>query len=61
MSIHALPTSNRAPPVDPPGGGDGHNGDMEVRVTKLESAAQDTRERLVRIETRLESRLAGEA
>lgn len=31
-----------------------YDGGMEARVTKLEAAAQDTRERLVRIETRLE-------
>lgn len=31
------------------------NGGMETRVTKLEVAAQDTRDRLVRIESRLEN------
>ena len=31
------------------------NGGMETRVTKLEAAAQDTRDRLVRIESRLEN------
>lgn len=35
------------------GGGGGHNGSMEARVTKLEDFAQDTRERLTRIETTL--------
>ena len=54
MSVHALPTSNRAPPVDPPGGG-GDNGGMEARVMKLEDFAQDTRDRLTRIETRLDN------
>lgn len=32
-----------------------HNGDMEARVAKLEDFAQDTRERLTRIETKLDS------
>jgi hypothetical protein len=41
-------------PVD--GGGEPPYDDgMEARVTKLEAAAQDTRDRLVRIETRLDS------
>ncbi len=31
------------------------NGNMETRVTNLEVAAQDTRDRLVRIESRLEN------
>lgn len=30
------------------------NGDMDARVSKLESAAQDVRERLVKIDTRLD-------
>lgn len=36
-------------------GGPPHNGDMEARVAKLEDFAQDTRERLTRIETKLDS------
>lgn len=33
-------------------GGGGDNGDMEARVAKLENFAQETRERLVRIEAK---------
>lgn len=36
-------------------GGPPYDGGMEARVAKLEDFAQDTRERLVRIETRMES------
>lgn len=43
----------QGPPIDQ-GNGGGDNGGMEARVTRLEAAAQDTRERLARIETRLE-------
>lgn len=39
--------------VDPPGGG-GDNTDMEARIAKLEEFAQDTRERLTRVETKLD-------
>lgn len=35
------------------GGGGGHNDGMEARITKLEDFAQETRERLSRIETTL--------
>jgi len=35
-------------------GGPPDNGDMDARVSKLESAAQDVRERLVKIDTRLD-------
>lgn len=38
---------------DGPGGG-GYDGDMESRLTKLEEFASDAKERLVKIETRLE-------
>lgn len=37
------------------GGGPPHNGDMEARVLKLEDFAQDTRDRLARIETKLDT------
>lgn len=38
----------------PPGGGGGDNDDMEARVQILEQSMTDVRERLARIETRLE-------
>jgi len=38
----------------PPGGGGGDNDDMEARVRILESTMTDVRERLARIETRLD-------
>lgn len=41
-------------PVDRSGGG-GDNGGMEARVAKLEGFAQDTRDRLARIETRMDT------
>lgn len=42
-------------PQEPPNGGGGGNiGPMEARVIKLEEFAQDTRDRLTRIETRLD-------
>ena len=41
-------------PIDT-GGQPPYDGGMEARVTKLEAAAQDTRDRLVRIETRLDT------
>jgi hypothetical protein len=31
-----------------------HDGDMEARIEKLEKAAEDTRDRLIKIETRLD-------
>ncbi|CAN7455806.1 hypothetical protein LJR099_003071 [Variovorax paradoxus] len=34
------------------GGGPPHNGDMEARVEALEQSAQETRERLIRIEAK---------
>jgi len=43
----------QGPPVDQ-GGGGGDNGGMEARVSKLEAAAQDVRERLVKIDTKLD-------
>ena len=44
------------PPAQPPQGGGNDGGDMlESRVAKLEDLAMDTRERLARIETRLDS------
>lgn len=36
------------------GGGGGDNDGMEARVAKLEDFAQDTRERLARVETKLD-------
>lgn len=36
------------------GGGPPDNGGMEARITKLEDAAQETSDRLARIETRLD-------
>lgn len=38
----------------PPGGGGGDNEDMETRVKNLETAVTDVRERLARIESRVE-------
>ncbi|WP_186194447.1 hypothetical protein [Burkholderia gladioli] len=46
---HAMPR----PPVDT-GGGGGNDDGMETRVSALEAANLDTRERLARIETRLD-------
>lgn len=43
------------PERKPPGGGGNGDTPLEARVSKLEDAAQDTRDRLVRIETRLET------
>lgn len=47
-----------APPTRPPnfhgGGGSPHNDPMEARIVKLEDFAQETRERLTRIETKLD-------
>lgn len=37
------------------GGGDGGGADLEARVVALEKASQEIREKLVRIETKLES------
>lgn len=54
-TIHSLEARmNRTPPVDPPSGG-GDNGGMDKRVEKLEQFAQDTRDRLVRIESRIDN------
>lgn len=39
----------------PPGGEPPHNGGMDARVEKLENFAHETRDRLTRIETRIES------
>lgn len=54
MSIHTFPANTRSGGLttgtQPP-----DNGSMETRVTNLEVAAQDTRDRLVRIESRLEN------
>lgn len=44
-----------APPVAPPSPS-GDNGDMQDRIAALENFAQDTRERLARIETKLEAK-----
>lgn len=41
-------------PVDG-GGGGGHDGGMESRISALEAANLETRDRLARIETRLEA------
>lgn len=48
-SIHHLPSSNFTKNGGPP-----YDGDMEARISKLEAGAQDVRERLVKIDTRLE-------
>jgi hypothetical protein len=48
VSLHQFPSANTSF-VDPPGGG-GDNGDMEARVTKLETIAEKTSDRLVVIE-----------
>jgi hypothetical protein len=47
-----------APPVDPPvagSSGSADNSPMEARIGKLEDFAQDTRDRLVRIESRMDA------
>jgi tetrahydromethanopterin S-methyltransferase subunit B len=54
-TIHMLNTNNRRPRIvdtndEPP-----DNSGMEARVTKLEDFAIDTRDRLSRIETRLDT------
>lgn len=48
--------SNLSTPVGPIDGGGQppYDGDMEARVTKLEDFAQDTRARMVRVETKLD-------
>ena len=53
MSVHSLPTSNRAPPVDPPGGG-GDNGGMEARVAKLEATIPNLATKIDVAELRME-------
>lgn len=54
LNVKALSDTD-SPTGEPPGGGDGGNMDgMEARVIKLEEFAQETRERLTRIETRLD-------
>lgn len=53
MIVNGNP-SWQGPPVDR-GDGGGDNGGMEARVKNLELSAQDTRDRLVRIETRMET------
>lgn len=52
--VHHLnaPQRNGPPPVDA-GGGPPYDGDMDARVTKLESLAEKTGERLAAIDTRL--------
>lgn len=46
------------PPPDPPGiagfGGSDHNGGMEARIGKLEDFAHEARERLSRVETKID-------
>jgi tetrahydromethanopterin S-methyltransferase subunit G len=46
------------PPPDPPGiagfGGSDHNGGMEARIGKLEDFAHEARERLARVETKID-------
>ena len=52
-----MPSTDKVVPLPSlrPGGGPPHNGDMEARVVKLEDFAQDTRDRLTRIETKLDT------
>ena len=50
-SVHQFEGGSK---FDPPSGG-GDNGNMEARVAKLEEFAKDTRDRLVRIESRLDN------
>ncbi len=59
MGVHNITTGQEIEPSfepqEPPSGGDGGNMDgMEARVIKLEEFAQDTRDRLTRIETRID-------
>jgi hypothetical protein len=50
---------NPPPPPEPPkidgGGGDRHDGDMEARLAALEKGYLETRDRLIKIETRMET------
>lgn len=57
MSVHKFNSPKKTTPIDPPSGG-GDNSDMETRVAKLEDFAIDTRDRLTRIESRLELEMA---
>ena len=58
MSVHDFKSGQTVNPSISPVDGGGkppYDGDMEARVTKLEDFAVDTRERLTRIETKLEN------
>lgn len=52
MIVNGHPTWQSQPVAQ--GGDGGDNGDMESRIVKLEEFAQDARERLVKIDTRLD-------
>lgn len=53
-TIHSLPRRGANGPIDG-GGSGGDDGDMETRIQALEAAQIETRDRLARIETRLDS------
>lgn len=55
-ALNAIRKTASARGSSDPSGGDGSNiDDMEARVAKLEDFAQDTRERLARIEARMDT------
>ncbi|MDE1139933.1 MAG: hypothetical protein PW999_09820 [Paraburkholderia tropica] len=54
ISGRPLTVASDGAPVDG-GGGSGDDGGMEARISALEAANLETRDRLARIETRLES------
>ena len=54
MGVQQGPASWKGAPFDQ-AGGPPYDGDMEERVAKLEDFAQDTRDRLARIETKLDT------
>lgn len=54
MTNNVVDFESRLRRIDPPSGG-GDNGDMEKRVEKLEQTTQETRDRLVRIESRIDN------
>lgn len=61
MTIVTFPAKSASPDLrgasngQPPGGEPPHNNGMDARVGKLEDFAHETRDRLTRIETRIES------
>lgn len=59
MGVHEIKTGHEVEPTyeqqEPPGGGDGGNIDgMDARVANLEAFAVDAKQRLTRVETKLD-------